>query len=146
MFHVLLKRISISRAIDGQSREAPTAPPSGVLTSLRRPSGPAAVIPGTITRLPMGCRASVAAVVDDLTTLGARDHWTVTGGVATYAPKPGGWTAQVRAVRVAAHSYERWHIAIIDPHGTARHTCFASLIGEAARVAESRVRAATIRR
>lgn len=57
----------------------------------------------------MGCQASVAAVVDDLTTLGARDHWTVTGGVATYAPKPGGWTAQVRAVRVAAHSYERWH-------------------------------------
>ena len=85
-------------------------------------------------------------MADDLTTLGARDHWTVTDGVATYAPEPGGWTAQVRAVRVAEHSYERWHIAIIDKHETVRHTCFASLIGEAARVAERRVTAATTRR
>ena len=104
------------------------------------------MIPGTITGMPAGGRASFAAVAEDLTTLGARDHWTVKDGVATYTPEPGGWTAQVRAVRVAGHSYERWHIAIIDPHGAARHACFASLLGEAARVAESRVSAAAAHR
>ena len=46
-----------------------------------------------------------------------RSRWRV----ATYVPEPGSWTAQVRAVRIAGRSYERWHVAIIDQHGAARH-------------------------
>jgi hypothetical protein len=78
---------------------------------------------------------------EDIAILGDRAGWTVGDGLATYEPTLGGWTARVRSVRMAGHSYERWHVAILDPAGRARSTSFASLLGEAARVAEARVRA-----
>ena len=85
-------------------------------------------------------------MVDDIAVLADRNGWTVDDDVATYAPEPGGWLARVRKVRVAGHSYERWHIAVIDPHRCARYTCFASSVGEAARVAEHRIRATSAQR
>ena len=69
-----------------------------------------------------------------------RDGWAVNDTVATYRPAADGWCARVRAVRIAGHSYERLHIALIDPWGVARHTMFASSWGEAIRVAEGHVR------
>jgi hypothetical protein len=79
-------------------------------------------------------------VTEDLQLLAERAGWTVENGVATYAPTEGGWVPKVRAVKMAGHSYERLHVAIVDPHGKARFTNFASLIGEAVRVAEGVVR------
>lgn len=77
-------------------------------------------------------------MTEDIQSLGARTNWTVDGPVATYTPTPGGWTARVRAVRLPGRSYERWHIAVIDPAGVARYTCYASSLAETARVAEGR--------
>jgi len=53
-------------------------PPSGALTSLRRLSGPAGRDSGHDHGPPGKGRARFAAVAEDLTTLGARDHWTLT--------------------------------------------------------------------
>lgn len=86
-------------------------------------------------------RATVAAVpTEDIQTLADRPGWTVDGKVATYAPVEGGWSARVTRVRVAGHTYERWHIAIRDRHGVARHVLHASMLGEAIRLAEQSVR------
>jgi hypothetical protein len=41
---------------------------------------------------------------------------------------------------MAGHAYDRWHVAIIDPHGHARHVTHETLLGRAAQVAEGQVR------
>jgi len=80
-------------------------------------------------------------VAETVLSLSERKGWTATETVATFEPAPGGWVAWVRSVRVASHSYQRWHIAVVDPVGVARYTTFANLLGEVARVAEGNVRA-----
>lgn len=81
-------------------------------------------------------------MAESITSLGDRPGWTVEGDVATYCPQPGAWRACVRASRESRY-YARWSIVLIDPHGKAHHVSHASMLGEAARVAEGRVRGAT---
>ena len=45
--------------------------------------------------------------------------------------EPGGWTAGVRWVQIAGHTYHRFHVAVIDPNGLAAYTTFATMISEA---------------
>ena len=59
--------------------------------------------------------------------------------LAIYEPEPGGWTARVRWVQISAHMYYRFHVVVIDPDGHSSYTCFATMISEAWRVAESNV-------
>lgn len=79
-------------------------------------------------------------MAEELKSLAERPGWTADETVATYEPVPGGWISRVRKVRVAGHTYERWHIAVIDPRGMAQYTTFASVLSEATRVAEGSVR------
>jgi len=69
----------------------------------------------------------------------SRAGWTVNAAVATYQPTDGGWCALVRPVRVAGRSYQRLHIVVIDPAGTARYVTHASGWDEAIRVVETQV-------
>jgi hypothetical protein len=78
---------------------------------------------------------------DDVEALTGRSGWTVDGPVATFAPEPGSWHARVRRVAQPSRGSERFHVAIINSRGAAAYTQFATSIGEAARVAESQVRA-----
>jgi hypothetical protein len=61
-----------------------------------------------------------------LRSLAERRGWTSDEVVAIYEPEPGGWTARVRWVQIAGHTYYRFHIAVIDPNGHAAYTCFAT--------------------
>jgi hypothetical protein len=79
---------------------------------------------------------------DDLSILEARPGWTVTADLAIYAPEPGSWTGRVARMKVAGRSYERFHVAIVDPGGVARYTKFATMVSEARRLAEGHVQAA----
>jgi len=74
-----------------------------------------------------------------LESLGERTGSTVRNDVATYRPPDCDWSARVRASSESRY-YARWHIAIIDPRGRAQRVSYASVLAEAARVAESRVR------
>jgi hypothetical protein len=78
-------------------------------------------------------------VVEELASLGERRGWTADEVVAIYEPEPGGRTARVRWVQISGHTYYRLHIAVIDPNGHAAYSCFATMISEAWRVAESNV-------
>jgi hypothetical protein len=80
--------------------------------------------------------------VDDLAVaVDCRADWAMDGTVALFVPSPGGWSARVTFTRVPGRSYERLHIAIVDPAKVARYTSFASTVAEAVRVAEAHVRA-----
>jgi hypothetical protein len=81
-------------------------------------------------------------MAETIESLGDRTGWKVDGDVATYCPKPGGWSARVRAAPNSKY-YARWMVAIVDQHGNARYVTHASMLGEAARIAEGRVRGAT---
>ena len=70
-----------------------------------------------------------------------RAGWTVNAAEATYRPTVGGWCALVRPVRVGGRSYQRLHIVVVDPAGTARYVTHASGWGEAIRVVEAQVQA-----
>jgi hypothetical protein len=85
-------------------------------------------------------------MVEDLAMLGERRGWTADEVVAIYEPEPGGWSARVRWVQISGHTYYRFHIAVIDPHGHAAYTCFATMISEAWRVAEGNVRGRNLNR
>jgi hypothetical protein len=42
-------------------------------------------------------------------------------------------------VQITGHTYYRFHIPAIDPHGHAAYACFATMIGEVWRVAQGNV-------
>jgi len=69
----------------------------------------------------------------------SRAGWTVNEAVATYRPIVEGWCARVRPIRVGGRSYQRLHIVLVDPAGTARYVTHASGWAEAIRVAEAQV-------
>jgi hypothetical protein len=48
-------------------------------------------------------------------------------------------TARVDWVQISGHTYHRFHVAVIDPNGHGAYTCFAAMISEGSRVAESNV-------
>jgi hypothetical protein len=83
-------------------------------------------------------------MAESVESLGDRAGWKVDGEVATYCPEPGGWSARVRVSQNSKY-YARWMVAIIDPHGKARYVTHASMLGEAAQVAEGRVHGAGLR-
>ena len=76
---------------------------------------------------------------DELRALADRPGWAVAGSLAMYEPNLGGWRAVVRPVKVAGRSYERWHVAVVDPAGHAHLALTASTVAEARRVAEGQV-------
>jgi hypothetical protein len=80
-------------------------------------------------------------MAETIESLGDRTGWKVDGEVATYCPQLGGWSARVRAAQNSKH-HARWMVAGIDRHGEARYVTHASVLGEAVRVAEGRVRSA----
>ena len=69
----------------------------------------------------------------------SRAGWTVNAAVATYQPTVRGWCALVRPVRVAGRSYQRLHVVLLDPSGTARYVTHASSWAEAIHVAEGQI-------
>jgi hypothetical protein len=79
-------------------------------------------------------------VDDDLTVLVDRPGWTVVENVAIFRPVPDGWYARVARVQLPSRGTERFHIALVSPHGVAQYTQFAVMVGEARRVAEGWVR------
>jgi hypothetical protein len=81
----------------------------------------------------------VTTMVEYLAELAERPRWSVTDIVATYAPQQDGWTAQLCAVCLDGYSGPQWHITIIDPLGRAFTTYFASVLDQAARLAEKHV-------
>jgi hypothetical protein len=81
----------------------------------------------------------VKIVTDDLGWLADRPDWTVEGRVATYAPGSG-WLARVRPATQPGKTYQRWHVALVDPTGHAVWTTFCTTASEAMRVAEGHVR------
>jgi hypothetical protein len=81
----------------------------------------------------------VTTMIEDLAELAERPLWSVADSVARYAPQEDGWSAQLCAVFPTGHSDQRWHITIIDPHGQAFTTYFATLLIQAARLAERHV-------
>jgi hypothetical protein len=72
-----------------------------------------------------------------------RPGWAMENGVALFRPSSAAWSARVAYTQVPARSYERLHVAIVDPDGVARYTMSASTAGEAIRVAETHVRGRT---
>jgi hypothetical protein len=84
-------------------------------------------------------RRSLARVDDLANTVADRSGWTMIGNVGVYAASPHGWSARVTYTTMPGRTYQRLHIAIIDPSGVARYTMFASTTGEAIRVAETQV-------
>jgi len=44
--------------------------------------------------------------------------------------EPGGWTAGVRWVQIAGHTYYRFHVAVIDPIGQVANPTLATMIAE----------------
>src|SRR5262245_29622915 len=63
-------------------------------------------------------------MAETIESLSERRNWNVKNSVATYSPGCGGWTAKVSLAPQGKY-YARWHIAIIDPGGAARHVSFA---------------------
>jgi hypothetical protein len=76
---------------------------------------------------------------DDLQAFVDRPDWTVDEKGATYAPSTTGWRAIVWVPIASGTLYARYHVAVIDPDGTARYVQTASSISEAPRVAEGQV-------
>jgi hypothetical protein len=79
-------------------------------------------------------------VAEEIQTLADRPGWTIDGNVATYAPRPGAWTAKVRVTQPDKY-HATLHVAIIDASGNARSVSYAGRLDEAVRVAEGSARA-----
>ena len=75
---------------------------------------------------------------DDLSTLGVRPHWTVSGGRATFAPVDGGWRATVARLREPM-GRDRYHVAIVDRTGATRFGSDVATLAEAVQRAEQGV-------
>jgi hypothetical protein len=75
-------------------------------------------------------------VADDLSVLTARPGWTVVEDLAIFRPDPDGWYARVARMQRPGRAVDRYHIALISPAGVALYVQFASMVGEARRVAE----------
>jgi len=79
-------------------------------------------------------------VADDLGFLAERPGWTLMGAAAVYTPASGGWSAKVFPLQQSGRSsYSRFHVAVLDPAGTARFVYQAASTVEAMRVAERHV-------
>ena len=77
---------------------------------------------------------------DDLSVLTERPGWTVMEDLAIFRPDPEGWCARVARMQRPGRAMDRYHIALISPAGVALYVQFASMVGEARRVAEGWVR------
>lgn len=78
----------------------------------------------------------------DLHSLSGRPGWTVLDRKATVNLGPAGWSAVIRAKAQPSTSLDRFHIAIVDADGMARHTHVAGSVIEAIRIAEAHIYAA----
>ena len=78
---------------------------------------------------------------DDLSVLTERPGWTVVEDLAIFRPDPEGWYARVARMQRPGRAVDRFHIALISPAGVALYVQFASMVGEARRVAEGWVNA-----
>jgi hypothetical protein len=79
----------------------------------------------------------------DLTSVTGRPGWTVLDRKATVDLGPAGWCAVVRAKAQPSTSLDRFHVAIVDPGGTVRHTHRAGSVVEAIRIAEAHIHVRT---
>jgi hypothetical protein len=66
-----------------------------------------------------------------------RPGWTVLDRKATVDLGRHGWRAVIRASVAPSTTFDRFHVAIIDPDGMARHTHRAGSVVEAIRIAEA---------
>jgi hypothetical protein len=80
------------------------------------------------------------AAEEDVAALADRPGWTIDGPRATFRLSPTGWSAAVRRVIPAGHTYSTCFVAIIDPSGAARYTKTASRLVDAMVIAERLVR------
>jgi hypothetical protein len=71
-----------------------------------------------------------------------RPGWTVLDRKATVDLGRSGWCAVIRAKAQPSTSRDLYHVAIIHPDGTARHTHVAGSVLEAIRIAEAHIRLA----
>ena len=78
---------------------------------------------------------------DDLSVLTERHGWTVVEELAIFRPDPEGWYARVARMQRPGRAVDRYHVALISPAGVALYVQFASMVGEARRVAEGWVHA-----
>jgi len=78
----------------------------------------------------------------DLNSVAGRPGWTVLDRKATVNLGHAGWSAVIRAKAQPTTTLDRFHVAIVDPDGKARHTHVARTVVEAIRIAEAHVRAA----
>jgi hypothetical protein len=75
--------------------------------------------------------------VDELEAFVAdREGWSMEAGVATFGPANNGWSARVRFVREPQRNIPKWHVAVLDPDGVARHTRMGVSPKDAATFAE----------
>jgi hypothetical protein len=78
----------------------------------------------------------------DLNSVAGRPGWTVLDRKASVDLGREGWSAVIRAAASPSTSFDRFHIAIVDSGGVARHTHRAGSVFEAIRIAEAHIRAA----
>jgi hypothetical protein len=61
--------------------------------------------------------------VDDLeAVIVGRTGWSMRGEIAVYGPAGNGWSASVRYTVERPRLVDRWHAAVCDASGIARHT------------------------
>ena len=83
---------------------------------------------------------------DELAWIADRPGWELVDQVATYRPEAGAWCAHIRPAKVAARSYERWHVSIVEcARDLCRYALKASTVAEATRVTEGHVRGLNLR-
>jgi len=75
----------------------------------------------------------------DLKRVVDRPGWTVLDRKATVDLGREGWCAVIRAAASPSTSLDRFHIAIVDSAGLARHTHRAGNVFEAIRIAEAHI-------
>jgi hypothetical protein len=75
----------------------------------------------------------------DLNTVVGRPGWTILDRKATVDLGRAGWCAVIRAKAQPTTSLDRFHVAIVDSGGMARHTHVAGSVVEAIRIAEAHI-------
>ena len=81
-----------------------------------------------------------AMATPDLNSLTGRPGWTVLDRKATVDLGRAGWSAVIRTKAQPTTTLDRFHVAIVDPDGRARHTHVAGSVVEAIRIAEAHIR------
>jgi hypothetical protein len=70
-----------------------------------------------------------------------RAGWRADGAVARYGPTAAGWQAAIRHTLELPRMSDRWHVAVCDRSGVARHALMGRTALEAVTFAESLIAA-----